>query len=91
MKKIDTIGTRIAEARKALGYTQADVADKMRVTFQAVSSWERDEFVPDTSSKFIKKYYKNVEEVIIPDLGHLMLKSINYRLIINAIKDFLDE
>ena len=52
---------------------------------------DQDEFVPDTSSKFIKKYYKNVEEVIIPDLGHLMLKSINYRLIINAIKDFLDE
>jgi esterase/lipase len=52
---------------------------------------DQDEFVPDTSSKFIKKYYKNVEEVIIPDLGHLMLKSKNYRLIINAIKDFLDE
>ena len=48
MKKVDTIGGRIAEARKALGYTQADVAEKMNVTFQAVSSWERDEFVPDT-------------------------------------------
>ena len=50
-----------------------------------------DELVPSTSSTLIKKYYKNIEEVIIPDLGHLMLKSKNYRLIINAIKKFLDE
>ena len=50
-----------------------------------------DEFVPSDSSTYIQKYYKNVEEVIIPDLGHLMLKSKNYRLIINAIKKFLDE
>ena len=50
-----------------------------------------DELVPKTSSTYIKKYYKNLEEVIIPDLGHLMLKSKNYRLILNAIKKFLDE
>ena len=50
-----------------------------------------DELVPSTSSTFIRKYYTNVEEVIIPDLGHLMLKSKNYRLIINAVKRFLDE
>lgn len=50
-----------------------------------------DELVPNTASTLIKKYYNNLEEVIIPDLGHLMLKSKNYRLIINAIKKFLDE
>lgn len=50
-----------------------------------------DELVPSSSSTFIKKYYKNLEEVIIPDLGHLMLRSSHYRLIINKIKKFLDE
>lgn len=50
-----------------------------------------DELVPSTSSALIKKYYMNLKEVIIPNLGHLMLKSKNYRLIINAIKKFLDE
>ena len=50
-----------------------------------------DELVPDESSAYIKKYFLNLEEQIIPDLGHLMLKSRNYRLIINKIKKFLDE
>ena len=50
-----------------------------------------DELVPKTSSTYIKKYYKNLKEEIILDLGHLMLKSKNYRLILNAIKKFLDE
>ena len=44
----DTIGSRIAKARKDCGMTQADVAEKLNVTFQAVSLWERDMAVPDT-------------------------------------------
>ena len=50
-----------------------------------------DELVPSSASDFIKEYYKDTEEVIIPDLGHLMLRSNKYRLIINQIKKFLDE
>ena len=52
---------------------------------------DMDEFVPVNSSIYIKKYFKNLKEDVIPDLGHLMLKSRNYRLIINSIKAFLDE
>lgn len=52
---------------------------------------DMDELVPNSASEFLKKYFTNLEERIIPDLGHLMLKSRNYRLIINAIKKFLDE
>ncbi|MBQ2583178.1 MAG: helix-turn-helix domain-containing protein, partial [Erysipelotrichaceae bacterium] len=48
MNEYDTIGKRIAKARKDAGMTQSDVAEKLHVTFQAVSSWERDEFVPET-------------------------------------------
>ena len=50
-----------------------------------------DELVPSSSSEYLKKYFKNMEEVIIPDLGHLMLRSSHYRLIINEIKKFIDE
>lgn len=42
------IGENIVIARKNLKLTQADLADKMNVSFQAVSSWERDENIPDT-------------------------------------------
>lgn len=41
------IGDKIAKARKDKGLTQADLGDKMHVTFQAVSKWERGESVPD--------------------------------------------
>lgn len=42
------LGENIAKARKNLKLTQADLADLMNVSYQAVSSWERDENLPDT-------------------------------------------
>lgn len=42
-----TFGSNIADARKALGLTQEQLADKMTVSYQAISSWERDECLPD--------------------------------------------
>lgn len=41
------IGEKISTARKSKGMTQADLGNKMCVTFQAVSKWERGESVPD--------------------------------------------
>ena len=40
MKK--TLGTMIAELRKAKGMTQLELAEKMNITDKAVSKWERD-------------------------------------------------
>ncbi len=42
------IGSRISSKRRALNMTQAVLAEKIGVSFQAVSSWERDEYLPDT-------------------------------------------
>lgn len=44
-----SIGSRIAERRKELGMTQQDLAELVDVSFQAVSSWERDEYLPETN------------------------------------------
>lgn len=35
-----SLGARLREARKRAGFTQSDVADRLRVTTQAVSQWE---------------------------------------------------
>ena len=48
MKK--TLGTTIAELRKARGMTQLELAEKMGVTDKAVSKWERDLSCPDINS-----------------------------------------
>lgn len=44
-----SLGTRIAEARRRSALTQEHLADQLGVSFQAVSTWERDESLPDTA------------------------------------------
>ena len=82
---VDTISTFISLVR----YCNDSLVENNVKTL--IVRGDLDELVPSTSSELIRKHYLNTEEVIIPDLGHLMLKSKNYRLIINAIKKFLDE
>ncbi len=60
-----TIGTNLRHLREARGLTQEQVADKMDVTFQAVSAWERDEYKPDID-KLIR-----LAELYIPQKGLL--------------------
>ena len=42
-----TFSERLANARKENGFTQSDVAEKLKVSFQAVSLWERGETTPE--------------------------------------------
>ena len=48
-----SIGQNIKSVREERGFTQEQVAEAVGVSFQAVSSWERDEYRPDTD-KLIK-------------------------------------
>lgn len=51
-------GEKISELRKKNGMTQATLGEKLNVTYQAVSKWERDESDPDfaTMSKIAKLF-----------------------------------
>ena len=42
------IGLRIAERRRELHMTQQELAEALGVSFQAVSAWERGEYLPET-------------------------------------------
>ena len=44
-----SLGSNIAETRKLRGLTQEKLAELVGVSFQAVSTWERDENLPDTA------------------------------------------
>ena len=45
-----SLGANIRQKREERKLTQEQLADKLGVTFQAVSSWERDEYKPDTDN-----------------------------------------
>lgn len=45
----DTIGARIARARKARGFTQQQLGAVVGVSFQAVSKWETGQALPDVA------------------------------------------
>ena len=43
------VGTQIASLRKGKQLTQNDLGERLNISFQAVSKWERGEALPDTS------------------------------------------
>lgn len=43
------VGAQIARLRKEKGLTQNDLGDRLGVSYQAVSKWERGETLPDTA------------------------------------------
>ena len=49
MFNTENIGRKIAELRKNRNMTQLELADKMGISFQAVSNWERGNSMPDIS------------------------------------------
>jgi len=59
-----TMGERIKQKRKYLNLTQEELADKMNVSYQAVSKWENDASMPDTA--------------ILPALANVLGVSLDY-------------
>ena len=49
MFNMEMIGKRISEFRRAKDMTQMELADRMNISFQAVSGWERGNSMPDIS------------------------------------------
>ena len=45
---MENLGYRLAEARRNSGLTQTQVAEKLYLTTQSISSWECGNSVPDT-------------------------------------------
>jgi transcriptional regulator with XRE-family HTH domain len=49
-KKSNVVGTCIARERKRAGLSQEALAERLHVTRQTISNWERGQSVPDTES-----------------------------------------
>lgn len=59
----EAVGRQIADLRRAKEMTQAELGERLGVTFQAVSKWERAETLPDTA--------------ILPDLAAVLETTVD--------------
>ncbi len=64
---IEKVGKQIAFLRKAKGITQSELGERIGVSFQAVSKWERGETLPDIT--------------ILPDLAKILETTVDYILL----------
>lgn len=60
---MNAVARQISSLRKNKGLTQSELGDRVGVSFQAVSKWERGETLPDTA--------------ILPDLARVLETSID--------------
>ena len=61
----ETFGQRFTRLRKSKGYTQEQIADKVNISYQAVSKWENDISSPDIS---LLGELANILEVTVDEL-----------------------
>lgn len=64
---IEKVGEQIAVLRKAKGLTQSELGERIGVSFQAVSKWERGETLPDIT--------------LLPDLAKILETTIDFILL----------
>lgn len=60
------VGKQIKKYRIAADMTQMELAEKMGISFQAVSSWERNETMPDISrmTELAELFHITVDELL---------------------------
>ncbi len=61
------IASRLQKLRREKGYSQEELADKLGVSRQAVSKWERAESSPDTDNLIVlaKLYGRSLDELLL--------------------------
>ena len=76
------IGDRLKELREEKGLTQNEVAERLDVSFQAVSSWERDEYKPDTDNliKLAEIYDVSLSNIVEERKHNLKTKKQIYNI-----------
>ncbi len=72
------IGKKIAELRKAKDLTQLELADRMVVSYQAVSNWERGNSMPDISNlvELAKILEVSIEELLDSEKETRIVKKV---------------
>lgn len=87
MFEMQKVGIRIAKLRRRNDMTQTELADKMGVSFQAVSNWERGNSMPDISKlPLLAKVFNVSIDEILGEKSDLVEAAIN-----NEIESYLEK
>ncbi len=83
MFDMKNVGFKISELRKQQNMTQMELADRMGISFQAVSNWERGSSMPDISKlpELAQIFHVTIDEILSEKSG----------LVESAAKDNLGE
>ena len=70
------IGKNISNLRQRADMTQMELADKLGISFQAVSNWERGKSMPDISklSELSTIFGVSIDEILMSDAGRVIEK-----------------
>lgn len=87
MFEIQKVGVRIAKLRKTHNMTQTELADRLGVSFQAVSNWERGNSMPDISKlpELAQVFSVSIDD-ILGEKSDLVEAAIN-----NEIDSYINE
>ena len=72
------LGKHLSEARKKVGLSQETVAEKLGVSRQTISKWEKEETIPDIyqSKKLAKLYNLSLDELIEFDMDIKQIEEV---------------
>lgn len=94
----EKIGALIKEIREKNGLTQRDLADKLNVTYQAVSKWENGKNLPDISiiKKISKEFSIDIDNFLDGEykktkhLKNILLTVLSFLIILLIILFFMN-
>lgn len=72
------VGRNISKLRKKIGITQMGLADRLNISYQAVSNWERGETMPDISKlpQIAEIFDVSIDEILDEGKGTEILRSM---------------
>jgi transcriptional regulator with XRE-family HTH domain len=78
MFEMGKIGRRIADLRKQRDMTQMELADRLNISFQAVSAWERGQSMPDISklTELSEIFNATIDDILGNERSAKVLKAI---------------
>lgn len=84
----NAIANYIKELRKEKGMTQSQLADKLYISYQAVSKWENADSLPDTSMLLDLSELLGVSVDMLLNGGKIVMDKKKFMSVDNVIKGF---